>query len=349
MRMHDSQTSPLQKPKPSTERISVVIPCYNEERFITQVLNNLADQYKAEQYEIIIVDGMSDDRTRELIGQFSRQRPDLKIVIIDNPARKIPAALNLGIAAATGDIIARMDAHAVASPGYIRRCVEVLNDTGAGVVGMPCRVCPGDETLVAQAIAQGVSHKFGIGDAKYRLQEGVEGQEAVDTVAFGFFKKSIWKEIGGFNEQLLTNEDYDFNYRVRASGKTVLLDRSEHCDYFARSTFAGLIKQYWRYGSWKARMVLLNPKSIKVRHMIAPLFVVSIVSLFLSGFFFRPAWYLLALELASYLLLSFLFASQITKKVQGGVGLFLLMPLVFFTIHSSWGSAFFVGLVKAPR
>ena len=150
------------------ERVSVVIPCYNEERFIGRALHNLADQYDHERYEIIIVDGLSEDRTREIIAEFKRSRPDVDVKLIDNPARNIPTALNLGIDAASGEVIARLDAHAVASPGYIRRAVEVLRQDGVGAVGMPCQVCPGADTLMAKAIAMAVSHPFGIGDAKYR-------------------------------------------------------------------------------------------------------------------------------------------------------------------------------------
>jgi hypothetical protein len=136
--------------------------------------------------------------------------------------------LNLGIAAARGEIIARMDAHAAPSPGYVRRCVAVLSESDAAVVGMPCRVRPGADGVVARSIAMAVSHPFGIGDAKYRLgsqDDGRATQEDVDTVAFACFRKSVWLELGGFDEQLLTNEDYDFNYRVRASGARVVLDR----------------------------------------------------------------------------------------------------------------------------
>jgi Glycosyltransferases, probably involved in cell wall biogenesis len=325
-----------------------VIPCYNEEKFIDKVLNNLAEQYDNEHYEIIVIDGMSTDRTREVIAEFCKQRPELTVRILDNPIRKIPTALNIGIAAAKGNVIARMDAHAVASPGYIRRCAAVLRTTGAGVVGMPCHVCPGNETLTAKSIAHAVSHKFGIGDAKYRLKVGSTDQEAVDTVAFGFFEKSLWEKIGGFNESLSTNEDYDFNYRIRETGKVVLLDRIEHCDYFARTTLSGLAKQYWRYGSWKARMVRVSPKSIKLRHLVAPVFAASLFVLILAGLIFRPAWWLLSLELLTYFALSLYFGFRIARKSGGGPAQMVLMPVVFFTIHFVWGTGFLLGLVRTP-
>src|SRR5262249_16828833 len=139
-----NDASPVERlPLPQQqETVSVVIPCYNEERFILGVLEKLADQYDLERYEIIVVDGLSNDNTRALVARFQENNPLLQVRLVDNPARTIPAALNLGIAASQGEIIARMDAHAVPSAGYIWRCVEVLRETNAGVVGMPCKVQP---------------------------------------------------------------------------------------------------------------------------------------------------------------------------------------------------------------
>ncbi len=330
------------------ESVSVVIPCYNEANFIGKVLENLADQYESDRYEIIVVDGGSEDWTRDKIQAFKLTRPDLSIVLVDNPARKIPAALNLGIAAARGEIIARMDAHAVPSDGYVRRCVEVLSREGAGVVGMPCHVLPASDTLLARAIASAVSHPFGIGDAKYRLREGGAMLEAVDTVAFACFRKSLWQELGGYNESLSTNEDYDFNYRVRLAGREVILDRSGHCDYFARTSFSDLAAQYRRYGGWKARMIRLHPRSIKVRHLVAPGFVLSLVGLLILSVFWPPFALLLGLEIGLYVLLSLAFSWQIMRRNNESLGTLLVLPLVFLTIHLTWGTSFLLGLVREP-
>lgn len=336
--------------KPSTmqstdvETVSVIIPCFNEERFIGKALTQLADQYDPAAYEIIVIDGMSEDGTRSVIDEFKRARPELTIKLIDNPARVIPTALNLGVAAANGDIIARMDAHAVPCGGYIQRCVEVIQQGHNGVVGMPCRVISASDGTVARAIAGAVSHPFGIGDAKYRLSEGGPLQEPVDTVAFACFRKSLWKELGGFNEALLTNEDYDFNYRVRRSGKEVILDRSGHCDYFARGTLKTLATQYFRYGGWKAEMIRLQPGSIKPRHLVAPLFVLSLLVLSFAGLFWPVAWWLLLIELSIYLLLSAAAGWQSARKASGGFRMALIMPVVFGTIHLTWGTSFLLRL-----
>ena len=343
------QTVVKESPTPNTssvinDTVSVVIPCYNEEKFIGKALEQLADQFPPQRYEIIVVDGLSTDRTRDVIGELQQRHPELIFSIVDNPARNIPTALNLGVSAASGNIIARMDAHAVPCDGYIQRCVGVLGTTKAGAVGMPCIVKPGADTQLARAIALAVSHPFGIGDAKYRLGAAGPVQESVDTVAFACFRKRLWVEVGGFNELLLTNEDYEFNYRVRQSGRPVILDRTGHSEYFARTTVRALAQQYWRYGGWKARMIRLRPGSIKVRHMVAPIFVLSLIGLGVASFFWSPARWLLFCDLAIYLLATMVAAWHATNR--SGLGaLWFFMPPVFATIHLTWGLSFLLYLI----
>ena len=332
------------------QTVSVVIPCFNEERFIGKALDQLVGQYDADNYEIIVVDGLSEDATRKVIEEFQNRHPQLSVRMVDNPGRNIPTALNLGVVAASGEIIARMDAHAVPCDGYILRCVTVLNETHAGAVGMPCMVRPGADTTMARAIAAAVSHPFGIGDAKYRLGAGGPPQEPVDTVAFACFRKSLWKELGGFNEGLLTNEDYDFNYRIRASGRDVILDRGGHCDYFARTTLRGLAIQYWRYGGWKAEMIWLQPKSMKLRHAVAPAFVLSLVFLSIISLFWPIAALVLTTEVVIYLLSATVAGSRaVAHSERPSVKVVALMPLVFATIHMTWGVSFLLRLILPKR
>ena len=334
---------------PAAPRVSVVVPCYNEERHIGQVLAGLAGQWEAGDYEVVVVDGMSEDGTRAEIERFRRAHARPEVRVVDNPARNIPAAVNIGIGAARGEIVVRMDAHSVPSENYVRRCVEVLRAGAADIVGMPWRIRPGAETVTARAVAAAVAHPFGIGDAKYRLSEsGRAEQHAVDTVPFGAFRKELWRELGGYNENLLANEDYDFNYRARQSGRRVVLDTSACSDYFARPTLRALAAQYFRYGSWKARMLRLHPRSVRLRQLVAPAFVLALALPAAAGLFWTPAWWFFAATLGSYAAVALLFSARLAARA-GDARLAAALPVVFFTIHATWGAGFLLGLVRSPR
>lgn len=329
--------------------VSVVIPCFNEEKFIGEVLRNLLRQGACAQFEIIVVDGMSTDGTRAEVERFARENRDVRVRLVDNPERHIPAALNRGIEAARGSVIARMDAHAVPSENYLRACLEQLQREDVTIVGAPCRIRAASDTSVARANAAAVSNPFGIGDAKYRTSGADAASRFVDTVPFGVFKKELWQTLGGFDESLLTNEDYDFNYRARRAGGRVLLDTSCHSTYFARPTFASLTRQYFRYGVWKARMLRLHPRSVKPRQLVAPAFVFALVLLSAAAGWLAAARWLLALMLVPYALLSLACAAAITFRERDW-RLLPLMPLSFLLIHLSWGTGFWLGLAgRAPR
>lgn len=326
--------------------ISVVIPCYNGERFIGKVLENLAGQYPAERYEIIVVDGMSVDQTRAVVTGFIAQHPEIAVRLVDNPARNIPTALNLGIEQARYEIIIRMDAHAVPSGNYVRRCLECLSTNDVAVVGMPLRIRASADTIAARAIALAVAHPFGIGDAKYRLANSAS--QIVDTVPFGAFRKSLWREVGGFDESLLTNEDYDFYYRVRQRGGHILLDAGGHSTYFARHSFGALAAQYFRYGRWKAQMVKRHPRSLRVRQLVAPLFVVALVASLALSLWWHPALFALSLVIVPYSVLALFFAFNLSRR-GGDWRLFPAIACAFLLIHLAWGSSFLTGLIHSPR
>lgn len=327
--------------------VSVVIPCFNEERYIGKVLENLSGQYESEGFEIVVVDGMSEDHTRKVVSSFMEENPHVRVRLVDNPARHIPAGLNLGIAAAEGQFIVRMDAHSVPSPNYVRRSVELLKSGDAEVCGMPWRIEPGADTLTARAIALSVAHPFGIGDAKYR-QANLAASQLVDTVPFGAFSKSLWREIGGFDESLLANEDYDFYYRVRRRGGRILLDASAYSSYYARATLGALARQYFRYGRWKAEMLKGNPRSVRLRQMVAPAFVLALLVSGAAGLVWPPALLLLLLVVAAYALLASAFAVKLALKGRD-FRLAFLIPLAFFVIHTTWGSGFLLSFLKPPR
>ncbi|HUS13340.1 MAG TPA: glycosyltransferase family 2 protein [Pyrinomonadaceae bacterium] len=323
--------------------VSVVIPCFNEERRIAQVIERLAEQYDRNQFEILVLDGRSTDDTRKVVADCIARFAPLRIKLVDNPSRHIPDALNLGIAEARGEVIVRMDAHSLPSENYVRSCVALLRQESVEVVGMPWRISAGAQTHTAQAIALAVAHPFGIGDAQYRLAKSGEPRE-VDTVPFGVFRKSLWQRLGGFNEALLANEDYDFNYRVRLNGGRVLLDTTAHSIYFARPTLSELSLQYFRYGRWKAQMLKLHPRSMRWRHAAAPSFMVMLICLSLLGIWRSEAWWLLSLTAVAYLLPAFGFAFNLSRRANN----YKLLPSIlvsFVSIHFGWGSGFWRGLL----
>jgi glycosyltransferase involved in cell wall biosynthesis len=302
-----------------------------------------AQTYSMDSLEVIVSDGGSTDSTRAVVSERMRTSPKPGVVLVDNPDRSIPAALNRAIAAASGNVIVRLDAHALPSRDYIARCVEVLARTQAANVGGMWDIRPGAAGWMARAIAVAVSHRLGAGDAGYRA--GARAGEA-DTVPFGAFDRRWLERIGQFNEQLLTNEDYEYNYRIRQAGGKVWLDPSIRCVYFARPTLAALARQYWRYGFWKAHMLRRHPRSLRLRQAIPPAFVAALLILSAASLVSPAAavgWIALA---ASYF--AVLLGAALLRSVRGrDISLLVGLPAAWATVHGCWGAGFLVGLAAA--
>ena len=326
--------------------VSVIIPCYNEQSTIGLLLDALyAQTFPREAMEVIIADGLSTDGTREAIAAWQAQHPDLAVKVVDNPKRIIPAALNLAIAAAEGDIIVRLDAHSVPAPDYIARSVAALEAGRGDNVGGVWQIRPGGKGWIARSIAAAAAHRLGVGDARYRYASTAA---AVDTVPFGAFRRSLIARIGGFDESLLTNEDYEFNTRIRESGGTVWLDPAIRSVYFARPTLQALIKQYWRYGYWKAQMLRRYPHTLRWRQALPPLFVLGLVILGLLSLLWWPARVLLALQVSLYAL-ALLAAGFHAALKRRFAPLVVGLPLAIAAMHLSWGSGLLWGLLRPPE
>ena len=318
-------------------KVSVIVPCYNEQSTIRLLLDALHQQtYPRAHMEVIISDGMSQDHTREAVAAFQKDFPDLEVRLVDNPLRNIPSGVNRAIEASRGEIIVRFDGHAKPYPDYVENCVTAHHQGRGENVGGVWEIRPGADTWIAKSIAVAAAHPLGVGDALYRhAKQAAE----VDPVPFGSFRRTLIEKVGLFDESLLTNEDYEFNARVRKSGGRIWLDPSIRSIYFARATLLELIRQYWRYGYWKWRMLRRYPDTLRWRQALPPLFVLSVVVLALLSIFFSFARIVLAAELLLYFSILILAGLRAALQ-QGKTYLVLGLPLAIPAMHLAWGSGF---------
>jgi succinoglycan biosynthesis protein ExoA len=322
--------------------VSIIVPCYNEEKTISQLLDAIKLQtFPLSELEVVIADGISSDRTRMVIQEYQARHPELTIRIIDNQKRVIPSGLNRAIEAASGNYIVRMDAHSKPCQDYIQRCIDDLEKGLGDNVGGVWVIQPGDNTWLAKAIAIATSHPLGAGDARYRIG-GIAQQ--VDTVPFGAFKKELFQKVGMFDETLLTNEDYEFNTRIRQSGGKIWLDPAISSIYYARPNVRELARQYLRYGYWKVQMLRKYPKTLRWRQFLPPLFVLSILLLFILCFFWPPARWLLGVGLIVYTIVVFFFGILMGIKNKN-LSTVLGFSIALATIHLSWGASFLWGIL----
>ena len=330
---------------PARPFVSVVVPCRNERDHVAPCLASiLGNDYPADRREVVVVDGMSDDGTRDRIREVAAANPAVRLV--DNPSRVTPAALNAGIAATAGDIVLRMDAHARYPPHYIRRLVDALEQSGADNVGGLMNTLPGGPGALPEAIALAMRHPFGVGNAAFRT--GASAPTWVDTVPFGCFRRALFDRLGGFDPELLRNQDDEMNGRIIRAGGRILLVPDVSVDYFARPALGKLARMYYQYGYYKPLVVRKLGMVPTARQLVpAALLLALAMAALLAGVapsIGRPA---LALVAGLYLLA----VAAATGAAWWGTrrSAALLLPAVFPVMHFAYGWGYLRGLGPALR
>ncbi len=322
----------------SHPKISVILPCRNEAGHIEVCLRSLlAQEQPAGGMEILVVDGMSDDGTREILQRMAAQNSNLQI--IDNPEKITPCGLNAAIRAAKGDIIVRMDAHTEYAPDYVMRCVETLEKTGADNVGGPARTKP--VTFMQRAIGAAYHTGCVVGGARFH---NVDYQGEVDTVTYGCWPKSSFERFGLFDESLVRNEDDEHNLRIIRGGGRIWQSPAIKSWYSPRDSLKLLFKQYFQYGYWRARVIQKHILPAAVRHLVpgAFVFILLILFLLLLASVHKTALVALCIVVSVYAL--FILTASVLAARRAGWSLIFPLPFVVATYHISYGMGFLLGM-----
>ena len=322
-------------------KISIIIPCRNEEKYIGRCLDSIiAQNYPIDNLEIFVVDGMSEDKTVQIIESYSYQ--SLSIKILKNPKKITPCAFNLGIKHSKADIIMIISAHSTYEKDYISKCVKYLDKYNASKVGGIAIVLPGNEGIFANSIAVVLSHPFGVGNCYYRI--GSKKPKYVDTVMGACYRREVFNKIGLFNEKLVRNQDIEFNLRLKKAGGKILLAPEIVNYYYARADLKELFKQNFWNGFWVLYSTKFTKTPFSLRHLIPFFFVLSICSSLILSFIYRPFIYLFVLVFVAYLISNILFSLGISFKK--GFKYFIPVILSFATLHFSYGFGSIWGLIK---
>lgn len=317
--------------------VSIVIPIRNEAASIAALLDSvLAQDYPAERLEVLVVDGDSSDDTRAVIGGYAAR--DARVRLLSNPRRIVPTALNIAVRAARGDVICRVDGHTRVATDYVRLGVETLRRTGADNVGGRMDAVGGG--WFGDAVADATASRFGVG-AYFHF--GTEERE-VDTVYLGMWPRRVFEDVGLFDEELVRNQDDEFNYRLRKLGGRIVLNPAMRSWYQNRRDVAHLLSQYYQYGQWKVRVLQKHPRQMSWRHFVPPAFVAGMALLgVLTSRVPLAAW---LLEVFGGLYLLGVVAAGVWQSHRRGVGGVLATALALVCLHVAWGAGFLTGLIK---
>ena len=326
--------------------VSVIVPCRNEARHLRACLDSIiATAYPLERLEILVVDGESQDGTPAIAEDYAAASALPPIRVLSNPAGTAPAGLNLGIAQARGDVIARMDAHATYPPQYLPRLVEALDATGADNVGGVLDTLPASGKPVARAIAAACSHPFGVGNSQFRI--GARTNQWVDTVAFGCWRRQLFTWLGTFDEELVRNQDDELNHRLLARGGRILLVPSATAQYYARETLGQVARMFYQYGLYKPLVAKKVGRVMTARQLAPPALTLGLLGTALLAPWL-PVARLVGGALAAVYALAVLGAAL---RLVPRLGLRAALPtaVVFPLMHLSYGWGFLFGMVRWSR
>jgi cellulose synthase/poly-beta-1,6-N-acetylglucosamine synthase-like glycosyltransferase len=334
--------------------VTVVLPIRNEADFIADSLGALLRQdYPPDRMEILVLDGMSDDATRDVIRGLLAPGPPVPVRVLDNPGRIVPVAMNIALERARGDVIVRIDGHTIVATDYVRACVDSLQANQADCVGGPM-VARGRGAF-GEAVALATSHPLGVGGARFHYAAQVM---ETDTAYMGAWRRDVFAWAGEFDEEMACNEDDEFSYRLRAKGGRIVLDPSIRSVYYNRSTARSLWRQYFRYGLWKVRVAQKVPRQMRPRHFVPFAFVAALAGgavlaplAFAGGALLAPlgpalGWAWLGL-IGAYGAATLATGARLGRGASGR--LWWRIPLVFAILHAAYGTGFAVGLVRFAR
>jgi glycosyltransferase involved in cell wall biosynthesis len=320
--------------------VSVVIPCFNEQNYIeTCVKSLLTNGFPVADLEILVIDGESTDKTVSILNDIKKDFPQVKH--INNPKKKTPFALNLGIENAQNNYILIASAHSSFDKGYIQELINKIQELNVDVVGGVMETRVKNLTTTSQAIKQVLANKFGVGNAMFRI--GVNEPTLVDTVPFGLYKTTLLKSVGGYDENLIRNHDIELSKRLLKLGAKIYLVPTTKCYYYARETYKELSQNNYRNGKWNLLTVFLTKDftSLSIRHFVPLLFVLSLlIPLVLSVLFFPIAYFAFIVLLLYFLAVGLI----VLKTFDLSKTTFLKGVWSFSVLHFSYGFGSLIGM-----
>ncbi len=321
------------------EKISIIIPCLNEEKYIVTCLDSLLDSdYDKLKMEVLVVDGMSSDKTREIVKDYTNKHSYIKL--LDNPDKIVPKAMNLAISQASGEYIIRLDAHSKFPKNYFSKLIYYSQKLNADNVGVVVITDVKNKNKKSNSIKEVLSHRFGVGNSDFRI--GIDSIKEVDTVPFGCYKKDVFEKYGYYDERLIRNQDIELNKRISNGGGKIYLIPDVTCTYFARENFITLAKNNYSNGFWNILTAYYTKtlKSLSLRHFIPLLFVLSLIIPIIASTVFPETLWLALFSLLSYLCLVII----ISFKIKNSSNSVLYLILSFLTLHFSYGMGSLVGI-----